>query len=61
MTKLHYERCLKEQFCWKSKSGDSIYIGYGIEKIKELKIELIEKEITDSRDSESVLLIDKML
>ena len=52
---------MKEQFFCIIKNGDSIYIGYGIEKIKELKIELIEKEITDSRDSESVLLIDKML
>ena len=40
---------MTEQFFWISKDGDAIYMGYGIEKIKELKIELIEKEITDSK------------
>ena len=33
-----------EQFFWINKYGDAIYIGYGMEKVKELKIELPDKK-----------------
>jgi enolase len=43
---------MKEQFFWKNKNGDSIYIGYGIEKIKELKI-----DFSNNKELEPLIII----
>ena len=43
---------MKEQFFWKNKNGDSIYIGYGIEKIEELKI-----DFSNNKELEPLIII----
>ncbi len=43
---------MKEQFFWISKYGDAIYLGYGMEKIEELKI-----DFSNNKELEPLIII----
>ena len=43
---------MTEQFFWISKYGDAIYIGYGMEKIEELKI-----DFSNNKELEPLIII----